>query len=71
MTDKENTAAAPASSLITHVGKRESFLAGAHLGVASTKAAGHNRLINGKDFFANARTHQVVPGKAVGLLSLQ
>ena len=73
MTDKENAAAAPASSLIAHVGKRESFLAGVTQigGVASTKAAASNRLITCKDLQGNPRSQQVVPAKAVGLLSIQ
>jgi hypothetical protein len=73
MTDKENTAAAPASSLIAHMGKRESFLAGAtqNGGLASTKAAASNRLFTSKDITGNPRSQQVVPAKAVGLLSMQ
>jgi len=72
MTDKENAAAAPASSLIAHMGKRESFLAGAtQIGVATTKAAASNRLLTCKDLVQNPRSQQVVPAKAVGLLSIQ
>ena len=71
MTDKENAATAPASSLIAHLGKRESFLAGAsQIGVASTKAAASSRLMACKDLSANPRTQQVLPAKAVGLLSI-
>lgn len=70
MTDKENAAAAPASSLITHVSKRESFLAGAtQIGVTSTKATS-SRLMTCKDLSNNPRTQQVLPAKAVGLLSI-
>jgi hypothetical protein len=71
MTDKENAAAAPASSLIAHVNKREGFLAGVtQIGVASTKAAS-SRLMACKDLAGNPRTQQVLPAKAVGLLSIQ
>jgi hypothetical protein len=68
MTDKENTAAAPASHIVA--GRRQSLMAdGPQIGVVSTKAASSNRLITCKDLTANPRSQQVVPAKAVGLLS--
>ena len=68
MTDKEDGAAAPASHVV--LGRRQSLMAdGALVGVVSTKAASSNRLITCKDSTTNPRSQQVVPAKAVGLLS--
>lgn len=86
--DKENaqagpmttTTGAPASSLMMHLGKRESFLSGAATGIAAatTKGAVANKLSKQMHSSSNSnlaglapRTQQVVSGKAVGLLSIQ
>ena len=68
MIEQENAAAVPAR--FDMAVRRQSLMAeGAHVGVVSTKAASSNRLITGKESMGNPRSQQVVPAKAVGLLS--